>query len=462
MSASARSSERIRSCWVMPAGAVAPVLLARGQPARHIPSRPAHAARIAGSVRGRIRSSGLGRRRRLGEARRAGDAGTADAAVAPRVLGEVVLTRVFGGVELGRLLDLGGDLAVARLREDRLVGLLRGQGGAALGVAVVVDRRAVLGPDVVALAHALRRVVVLPEHAQQVLVRDLGRVEHHQHRLGVAGGAAADLLVGGVRGVAARVADRGGVHAGCLPELPLRAPEAAQAEDGALGAGREGRLEPGSVDEVGVGHGHPLPASRKRLLGGRHAALAQTEHGLGPSLSLEPTSGRAAGLLCYAPAMIDNGKTAMARGKSAWGWRWEQVLHGIVPPLISPLDEAGVPDGAAMAALVDHVVGAGCTGLFVLGGCGEGAWLTASQRGAVIRHAARAAAGRVPVLAGVMLPGTGAAVEAAHQAAEEGADALVVGSPYYFGVDAAAQERHIGQVLAAQPRPALLYHIPQC
>jgi len=160
--------------------------------------------------------------------------------------------------------------------------------------------------------------------------------------------------------------------------------------------------------------------------------------------------------------MIDNGKTAMAGGKSASGWRWEQVLHGIVPPLISPLDEAGVPDGAAMAALVDHVLGAGCTGLFVLGGCGEGAWLTASQRGAMIRHAARAAAGRVPVLAGVMLPGTGAAVEAAHQAAEEGADALVVGSPYYFGVDTAAQERHIGQVLAATPRPALLYNIPQC
>ncbi|HKX01456.1 MAG TPA: dihydrodipicolinate synthase family protein, partial [Methylomirabilota bacterium] len=77
----------------------------------------------------------------------------------------------------------------------------------------------------------------------------------------------------------------------------------------------------------------------------------------------------------------------MAGGKLASGWRWERVLHGIVPPLISALDQAGVPDGAAMAALVDHVVGAGCTGLFVLGGCGEGAWLTASQRGAVIRHA---------------------------------------------------------------------------
>jgi 4-hydroxy-tetrahydrodipicolinate synthase len=152
---------------------------------------------------------------------------------------------------------------------------------------------------------------------------------------------------------------------------------------------------------------------------------------------------------------------AMRNGK-AGAWQWERVLHGIVPPLISPLDDAGAPDAGAMAALVEHVVGAGCTGLFMLGGCGEGAWLTGAQRGAVVRHAVRAASGRVPVLAGVMLPATGPAIEAARQAADEGADALVVGSPYYFGVEPAAQARHVAQVLAATSLPALLYNIPQC
>jgi 4-hydroxy-tetrahydrodipicolinate synthase len=144
------------------------------------------------------------------------------------------------------------------------------------------------------------------------------------------------------------------------------------------------------------------------------------------------------------------------------GWRWERQLHGIIPPLISPLHDAGAPDTGAMTALVDHVIGGGCTGLFMLGGCGEGAWLTSAQRGAVVRTAARAAAGRVPVLAGVMLPATGPAIEAARQAADEGADALVVGSPYYFGVEAGTQERHVEAVLAATALPALLYNIPQC
>jgi 4-hydroxy-tetrahydrodipicolinate synthase len=142
-------------------------------------------------------------------------------------------------------------------------------------------------------------------------------------------------------------------------------------------------------------------------------------------------------------------------------WTWTGALGGIVPPLISPLDRAREPDGPAMAALVAHVLDGGCTGLFVLGGCGEGAWLTAPQRSAVVRAAAKAAGGRAPVLAGCMLPGTRAAAEAARQAAGEGADAVVVGSPYYFGVDGAAQQRHVEAVLDAASLPALLYNIPQ-
>jgi 4-hydroxy-tetrahydrodipicolinate synthase len=151
-----------------------------------------------------------------------------------------------------------------------------------------------------------------------------------------------------------------------------------------------------------------------------------------------------------------------APGTASRRWTWDGALTGIVPPAISPLDASGEVDDGAIDALVEHVLRGGCSGLFVLGGCGEGAWLSTRQRGAVVRAFARAAAGRVPVLAGVMLPATGPAAEAARQAAGEGADAVVVGSPYYFSVDAAAQQRHIETVIQAGNRPALLYNIPQC
>ncbi len=147
--------------------------------------------------------------------------------------------------------------------------------------------------------------------------------------------------------------------------------------------------------------------------------------------------------------------------KAGRSWSWETALQGVVPPLISPLTDSGDPDEAATGRLVEHVLAGGCTGLFVLGGCGEGAWLTGRQRAEVIRTVVRAAAGRAPVLAGVMLPATGPAADAARQAAGEGADALVVGSPYYYPVDAGTQRRHVEAMLRSADLPVLLYNIPQ-
>src|SRR5258705_12669882 len=82
-------------------------------------------------------------------------------------------------------------------------------------------------------------------------------------------------------------------------------------------------------------------------------------------------------------------------GMSERDWNWERQLHGIIPPLISPLDDTGAPDADAMAALVDHVVGGGCSGLFLLGGCGPGAWPTSAQRGTGHRAAGPPAGGAV-------------------------------------------------------------------
>jgi len=150
----------------------------------------------------------------------------------------------------------------------------------------------------------------------------------------------------------------------------------------------------------------------------------------------------------------------MARQDGA-AWTWQTPPRGVVPPLITPLTEAGEVDEPALERLVEYVLEHGCSGLFVLGGCGEGPWLTTAQRGTVVRRAVRAAAGRAPVLAGVVLPGAAAVGEAARQAATEGADALVLGAPYYYAVDDAVARRHIEVILGATDVPALLYNIPQ-
>src|SRR5881394_4059544 len=74
------------------------------------------------------------------------------------------------------------------------------------------DRRAVLAAEVEALAVAGGRIVDPPERLEQLGVADLGRVEPHLDRLGVAGATPADPFVAGVGDVAAGVARSGLQH----------------------------------------------------------------------------------------------------------------------------------------------------------------------------------------------------------------------------------------------------------
>src|SRR5947209_5825716 len=168
--------------------------------------------------------------RRRRDAHGTADSGAAQPAIAAGVLGEVLLVVGLGVIERAGLRDLGRDLAVASAAQHGLVSGPRLVGGRALGLVAPEDRRAVLRADVVALAHPLGGVVSLPEQLQHLLVAGGGAVERDKNGLGMAGAPAADLLVGGVRGKPAGVADGRRVDAVGLPEEALRAPEAAHPE----------------------------------------------------------------------------------------------------------------------------------------------------------------------------------------------------------------------------------------
>src|SRR5262252_624116 len=97
------------------------------------------------------------------------------------------------------------------------------------------DRRAVLAAEIEALPVAGGRIVDPPKRLEQLRVADLGRVEPHLDRLGVAGAAPADPLIARVRHLPAGVADGGRQHPVDLAEGCLDAPEASCGEGRALG-----------------------------------------------------------------------------------------------------------------------------------------------------------------------------------------------------------------------------------
>ena len=125
----------------------------------------------------------------------------------------------------------------------------------------------------------------------------------------MAGAAGADLLVGGVRRVAAGVADRRGPDALGLPEQTLGAPEAAHAEHGLLEALGEGRRDRVAEHEVPLRHGHRLVAPGQRALGVDHPGLLAEQEGHAQMVVA------AAGAFRYVRARLG----ARRRPSSDWG-----------------------------------------------------------------------------------------------------------------------------------------------
>src|SRR5215207_10713212 len=191
---------------------------------------------------------------------------------------------VLGVIEFARWRDLGGDGAETLGGKRLLVRRLRRVGGLALRIAEGVDRRAILGADIVALAHALSRVVTFPERLQELLVGDLLRIEHDQHHFGMTGAARADLLIGRIGRVSAGIADGGRMDAVTeLPELALCAPETAEAEHRLLEACGIGRLQLAAVDEMRGGGRYRGGTARQRFGGAwQRGGLAHEQHGVPP------------------------------------------------------------------------------------------------------------------------------------------------------------------------------------
>lgn len=135
-------------------------------------------------------------------------------------------------------------------------------------------------------------------------------------------------------------------------------------------------------------------------------------------------------------------------------------LHGVVPPLVTPLDEGGEVDRASLERLIAFLLDAGVDGLFLGGSSGEVALLDTAQRRAITEIAVGAVAGAVPVLVGAVDTGTRRVVEHARQAAELGADAVVVTAPFYVQPHPDEVIAHFRAVHAAVDVPVVAYDIP--
>ena len=140
----------------------------------------------------------------------------------------------------------------------------------------------------------------------------------------------------------------------------------------------------------------------------------------------------------------------------------EKKYHGVIPPIITPVDEQENVDEAGYRKLLEYCVEGGLHGILVCGTNGETMALTQRERNRAIWITLDQVAGRIPVMAGCMDTSTRRVIENIKAAQDLGCTCAAV-TPVFYDRHTSQDEtvRHFERILQETDIPELIiYNIP--
>ena len=135
------------------------------------------------------------------------------------------------------------------------------------------------------------------------------------------------------------------------------------------------------------------------------------------------------------------------------------MFKGSMPALVTPFRN-GELDLETLKKLVEWHIGEGSNGLVPVGTTGESPTLTHKEHEIVVEEVVKAAAGRVPVIAGAGSNNTLEAIRLVRHAESVGADAALVVTPYYNKPTQSGLIAHYTALHDCANLPIIIYNIP--
>jgi 4-hydroxy-tetrahydrodipicolinate synthase len=135
------------------------------------------------------------------------------------------------------------------------------------------------------------------------------------------------------------------------------------------------------------------------------------------------------------------------------------MIHGSIPALVTPFKN-GALDLDTLKSLVEWHISEGSTGLVPVGTTGESPTLSHEEHETVVEVVVKAAAGRVPVIAGAGSNNTVEGMRLIRHAAKVGATAALVVTPYYNRPTQAGLIAHYTALHDCADLPIIIYNIP--
>jgi 4-hydroxy-tetrahydrodipicolinate synthase len=137
------------------------------------------------------------------------------------------------------------------------------------------------------------------------------------------------------------------------------------------------------------------------------------------------------------------------------------LLEGVLTAIATPFEEGGAVDEAATRRLAADVVEHGSHGIVVAGSTGEAATLDDSEHIALLRTIVDEVGDRATIVCGTGTNDTNHSIELTKAAADAGAEAALVVTPYYNKPNPAGIVAHFEAIASAVPDlPLIAYNIP--
>jgi 4-hydroxy-tetrahydrodipicolinate synthase len=135
-------------------------------------------------------------------------------------------------------------------------------------------------------------------------------------------------------------------------------------------------------------------------------------------------------------------------------------ITGSIVALVTPMQDDGSVDYAALRRLIDWHIAEGTDCIGVVGTTGESPTVSTEENCEIIRVAVEHTARRVPVMAGTGSNSTAEAIELTRFAQKVGADCHLSVVPYYNRPSQEGIYRHFKAIAEAVDLPMVLYNVP--
>jgi 4-hydroxy-tetrahydrodipicolinate synthase len=134
--------------------------------------------------------------------------------------------------------------------------------------------------------------------------------------------------------------------------------------------------------------------------------------------------------------------------------------YGIIPAMVTPLDENQALNESALRRLVNHLIEGGAHGLFAIGSQGEFWAFDPEEKRRILEVVVDESGGRVPVYGGTAAVSTREAVALTRMAEEVGVDAVSVLTPFFVSPTQQELYEHYAAIAGATSLPIVLYSNP--